>query len=210
MPFNGHTIRKGNPMSATATTTVTAATTSETRKGGIYLALVPWVLFSVLARFSIDAASVLALGAAVAIAVPGIRAGRPKMLEIGTAATFAVFVVVAFSVDAHSAAWVARYARAFAAGGLALIAFASLMFVPFTEQYAHESVPQHLWHTPTFKAVNRRLTAMWGLVFAAMIPLHVAAGAAHARPAQIVLNWVLPLMLVLWAVKRSEAQAQDD
>jgi len=33
------------------------------------------------------------------------------------------------------------------AAGLALIAFTSLLFVPFTEQYARESVPQQFWHS---------------------------------------------------------------
>jgi hypothetical protein len=204
MSFTGHTNSKGNPMSATTATT--AAT--DTHKGGIFIALLPWVLFTVLAaHVSIEIASLLALGAAVAIALPGIRAGRPKLLEIGAAATFAVFLGLALSVDAHTADWVARYARAFAAGGLALVAFGSLLYVPFTEQYARESVPQAHWNTPTFKAVNRRLTAMWGLVFAAMIPLHVVAAASQSHPVQIVLNWVLPVLLVLWALKRSEAEA---
>ena len=60
---------------------------------------------------------------------------------------------------------------------------------------------------PRFKAANRRLTAMWGAVFAAMVPLHLAAGALDTRQSNLLLNWALPALLVLWAVQRSDAEA---
>lgn len=46
-----------------------------------------------------------------------------------------------------AAGWGA-YARAVAAGLLALIAFCSLLLTPFTEQYAREQVPQQFWSSP--------------------------------------------------------------
>ena len=116
--------------------------------------------------------------------------------------------VVAFTVDAQAADWLARYARGIAAGVLALISFASLAFTPFTEQYARESVPERLWGSATFKAVNRELTTLWACVFTAMIPLHVIAGSLDTRQGNLVLNWLLPITLVVWASKRtSEASA---
>ena len=75
--------------------------------------------------------------------------------------------------------------------------------MPFTEQYAREEVPPELWSTPTFKSVNRRLTLLWGTVFAAMVPFHIAAGAIDTRPTNIVLNWVIPIGLVLWGIKQT-------
>ena len=50
--------------------------------------------------------------------------------------------------------WLARYARAIAApprGDL----FASLLFMPFTEEYARDQVPEQYWDSARFKAVNR-------------------------------------------------------
>ncbi len=41
---------------------------------------------------------------------------RPRMLELGAVAAFAGFAIVAFSADPATGAWVARYARAIAAG----------------------------------------------------------------------------------------------
>ena len=44
---------------------------------------------------------------------------------------------------------------------------------------------------------------MWGTVFAAMVPFHIAAGAIDTRPTNIVLNWVIPIGLVLWGIKQT-------
>src|SRR5262245_4998578 len=86
------------------------------RRGGIFLALVPWVLFSFLANHAaIKPAVLLALAAAAVIALPGIRAGRPKTLELGALAAFAGLTVVAF-LDPGAGDTLARYGRGIAAG----------------------------------------------------------------------------------------------
>ncbi len=143
------------------------------------------------------------------IAVPGVRAGRPKLLELGAVATFIGFVLVAFLADGATGHWVARYARGIAAAVLALITFASLLWVPFTEQYARDSVPEQYWGSAQFKRINRKLTVLWGCVFAAMVPFHVIAGAINSKGGNIVFNWAIPLALVIWAVKQSAAAGDD-
>jgi hypothetical protein len=171
---------------------------------GIYLAFVPWILFSLITQHdTLKAAAVAALIAAVLIAAPAVLAGRPRMLEVGAVVAFVGFTIVAFVVDPSTTHWVARYARAIAALLLALIAFASLLFVPFTEQYARESVPEEFWSTPRFKQVNRRLTVMWGSVFLVMMVSHIAAGAIDTRRGNTIFNWVIPIVLIIWAVKRT-------
>jgi hypothetical protein len=181
------------------------ATIKESTHGsGVFIALVPWVLFTIIAEHgTLKIASVAALVIAAGISLPGIRKGRPKLLELGAVIAFIAFTAVAFTADASLGEFVERYARAIAAGLLALIAFGSLLVVPFTEQYAREEVPKELWSTPTFESVNRRLTVMWGTVFAAMVPFHIAAGAIDTRPTNIVLNWVIPIGLVLWGIKQT-------
>src|SRR5262249_11278027 len=144
------------------------------RSAGIFVALVPWVAFTLLANHgTLKLASLVALVIAAVIAAPGVLHRRPKALEIGAVVTFVGFAIAAFAVDAETAHTLARYARGIAAAALSLIAFASLAFTPFTEQYARESVPQQFWNSPHFKEANRRLTVMWGAVFAAMIPFHI-------------------------------------
>jgi hypothetical protein len=182
---------------------------------GIYLAFIPWIVFGVVAEHStLKLAAVGALLTSVLIAARSVRAGSTKVLELGAVLAFAGFTVVAFGADPATAHFVARYARAIAAGLLATIAFGSLLVVPFTEQYARESVPRQLWSSPQFKHINRQLTAMWGLVFAAMVPAHVIAGAIDTHRANLIFNWAIPIALVTWAAKRTtritdSAQATD-
>ncbi len=181
-----------------------AHSTERGPRTGIYLAFVPWILFSLITQHdTLKAAAVFALIAAVLIAAPAVLAGRPRMLELGAVVAFVAFTIVAFVVDPATTHWVARYARAIAALLLALIAFASLLFVPFTEQYARESVPKEFWSTPRFKQVNRRLTMMWGSVFLVMMVSHIAAGAIDTRRGNTIFNWVIPIILIIWAVKRT-------
>lgn len=178
---------------------------------GIYVAFVPWVLFTLITQHdSLKAAAITALGASVVIALPAVIAGRPKLLEIGAIVAFAAFAIVAFLADAATGALVARYARAVAAGVLALIAFGSLLLTPFTEQYARESVPRELWSSPRFKEINRQLTLMWAFVFVAMIPSHLIAGAIDTRRANTIFNWVVPIVLVIWAAKRTAAVSEAE
>jgi hypothetical protein len=133
----------------------------------------------------------------------GIPVGHPKVLELGAVVAVASFTVVALIADPSVTSWLERFARAISAGLLALIAFESLALTPFTEQYARESVPQQFWSSPRFKQVNRDLTLMWALVFLAMVPSHIVAGIIDTRRANTIFNWVIPIALVVYAVKRT-------
>jgi MFS family permease len=171
---------------------------------GIYLAFVPWVLFSLIAQHdTLEAAAVAALIAAAVIAAPAALAGRPRILEVGAVLAFIGFTIVAFIADPTTTQWLGRYARAIAALLLASIAFSSLLFVPFTEQYARESVPKEFWSTPRFEQINRQLTAMWGYVFLAMTASHIVAGAIDTRRGNTIFDWVIPIILIIRAVKRT-------
>jgi hypothetical protein len=172
---------------------------------GLYVALVPWVVFTLLAqRSTLKVAAIVALLFAIAIMLRSVLTGGMKLLELGAVVAFAGFTVVAFAADHSTSVWLARYARAIAAALLALIAFGSLLFTPFTEQYARESVPREFWSSPTFKQTNRKLTAMWGLVFTALIPSHIIAGAVNTKPTNVIFNWVVPITLIVWGAKRTE------
>ena len=173
---------------------------------GIYVAFVPWIAFGLLAQHStLKLAAVGGLIASLVIAARSMWSGSVKVLELGTVLAFGGFAAVAFGADHATAAWVARYARGIAAALLAVIAFGSLLVVPFTEQYARESVPRQFWSSPEFKSINRRLTAMWGCVFTLMVPAHVIAGTIDTHRANVIFNWVIPVVLVMWAVKRTAA-----
>ncbi len=173
----------------------------------IWLGFVPWLLFAVISRRDTpEAAIVVGLVAAVAVALPGLLRGRPKILEFGTIAFFVLFGVIVFAVDPGSNDFLARYGRAIATAGLALIAFGSLAAGhPFTAQYAREQVDRSVWDTDTFRVLNRRFTALWGAVFLAMACSHVVAGAIDTRRAETIFNWVIPIALVVLAVRYMQA-----
>jgi hypothetical protein len=194
----------------TATTVPESAQEEHGSGAGLYIALVPWVAFTLLAQHStLKLASVVALVLAIAIMIRSIVTTGLKVLELGAVLAFTGFTVVAFGADHAAGVWMARYSRAIAAGVLALIAFASLLFTPFTEQYARESVPREHWSSPTFKQINRRITLLFGFVFTAMIPFHIAAGAIDKRPTNILFNWVIPIGLLIWGIKQSGKIADE-
>jgi len=177
----------------------------------IYIAFVPWILFSVITQHDeVRAAAVVALVAAIVISLPSLLAGRPKALEVGALIAFAGFTIVALTADAATRDWLARYARGISACLLALIAFGSLLRTPFTEQYARESVPREFWPSPRFKRINRRLTAMWGFVFLLMVPSHIAAGLIDTHRGNTIFNWVIPIGLVVLAVKQTARVSDED
>ena len=93
---------------------------SKSRPNGIFLALVPWLIFSVVCHFSVPAASLLALVASALVAVPGVRAGRPKLLELAAVASFAGFSIVVLAIDPgtrrHAASLRSRHRRRAARG----------------------------------------------------------------------------------------------
>jgi uncharacterized membrane protein YfcA len=115
--------------------------------GGLFIGLISWVLFTIIAvHGTLKAASIGALVIAIGVCLYSARSSRrPKMIEIAAVVIFIVFTVIAFEASHSVADWLTRYARAVAAGVLALLVFGSLLFVPFTEEYARESVPRLYW-----------------------------------------------------------------
>jgi uncharacterized membrane protein YhaH (DUF805 family) len=196
----------GTPMAQISPKVKPAPAKSAAPSGaGILVGLAPWFLFTIIAEHgTLKIASIAAVVIAAGVCIYSMRdGGRPKMIELAAVATFIVFTVIAFTADASVTHWLTRYARAVAAGVLALLVFGSLLFVPFTEEYARETVPPERWNSPRFKTINRRLTALWGGVFAVMTVSHVIAGVIDERPTNIVFNWVIPIALVIWGSKQS-------
>jgi hypothetical protein len=172
---------------------------------GIFVGLIPWVLFTIIAQHgTLKVASAASIAIAVGVCVYSSRdGGHPTLIEYAAVATFIVFTVVAFIADPTVTHFLTRYARAIAAGVLSLLVFGSLLFVPFTEEYARQAVPRQYWSSPRFKAINRRLTVMWGGIFAVMTVSHVIGGIIDHKGTNIIFNWVIPIGLVVWGIKQS-------
>ncbi len=191
----------------------------------MFLSLIPWVLFSVVVnRRGADAAAIAALGAAALSLVFLIKDAAKsgiKIIDVTGVLTFGALGVWGLIGGSSVDDWLADYARGGAAIVLAVIMLGSVVTVPFTEQYARESVPQEYWHSPVFRSVNRKISALWGVVVLVMGCGHLLAGVIDpitnplpgARPVDLLLNWVVPIGLILLAVKGtqrlSEAAGND-
>jgi len=182
----------------------------------MFLSLIPWVVFSVITnRRGADAAAIAALAAAALSLFFLIRESRKsgvKIIDLTGVATFGVLAFVGFSGGQSVTDWIADYGRGTAALVLAAIMLVSAITVPFTAQYAREAVPREYWTSPVFRSVNRKISALWGGIAAVMGAGHLLAGrldpasnpVAGARPVDLILNWVLPIALILFAVNRSK------
>ncbi len=181
----------------------------------MFLSLVPWVLFSVIVnRHGAQAAAIAALAAAAVSLVLMLRNGRTgiKIIDVTGVVTFGLLGAGGMILGTPVTDWTADYGRGAVAILLAVIMLGSSVTIPFTEQYARESVPREYWHSPTFRSVNRRISALWGTIILVMGGGHLLAGgldpatnpSAGARPVDLLLNWALPIGLILLAIRATE------
>lgn len=174
---------------------------------GMLLSLLSWLVFSIvgqrLGAESIGWASAAALLVAVISLIRG-RRGGVKLLDVAAVVTFGLLTVVAFVGGPATREMVADYGRGGCAVILGLVMAISLITVPFTEAYARETVPQQYWSSPTFRAVNRKISAIWAVIVLAMagghlLNGHLAATSPTGEAPQlldILLNWVVPIGLI--------------
>jgi hypothetical protein len=186
------------------------------------IALAPWVLFALVAeRVGADAVGIAALLAclgSLALAIYGVRHGGLKIIDGAGVITFAAIAAAGFLGGHQIDKFLVHYGRGGAALVLATIMGVSAFTVPFTEQYARESVDPQYWDSPVFRAKNKAISLLWAGVILVMAVCHLIAGALAAtagvagrHPGNILLNWAVPILLILWAVKRTETLAgQDD
>ncbi|MER5382751.1 hypothetical protein ABT040_21140 [Streptomyces sp. NPDC002688] len=180
-----------------------AGTEPGRRTGNIFYAFAPWIIFDILASPSTwKYAALAALVASVVLNIGDIRRGRLKILEVTGIVFFAVLSVLALAVDRHDLIWLETYAQPLANGVIAVVALVSLAFDPFTAQYARETTPREYWDSPVFRHINVVLTAVWSAVFVVIALLGVVA--IHTEGSSDWLNWVIPVALLVIAVRFTE------
>jgi hypothetical protein len=181
-----------------------------------FIGFAPWIIYWVVA----DGPSTWMFGAVCAVIsalILGVSAGQggPRLLEIVTIIFFVSITIAGMVVGAHDRDWMDRYATTLSSGVLAVMAFGSLAFTPFTEQYAPESGPSEEWEVAAFRRTNLVLTLMWALVFALIAILGVVAVEAPFS-----VDWtkaVIPLVVIVGAAgmtqiypPRARANARPD
>ena len=169
----------------------------------------PWIVFWVIAGSpsTWEFGAIAALLVAVILRLPTIERGSVKMLDVATIAFFAVMAIVGVIVSPHDRDWLDRWSNVLSSGALGVLVLASLAFMPFTEQYARESAPPEVWHTPLFRRTNQVLTLVWGGVFVATAILGVIS---RENPStRDWTSWVIPVVLIVAAVKFTRAYPEQ-
>lgn len=186
------------------------------------LGLAPWALFAILTeRIGADAVGVAALLACLSslgLALYDRRksASGIKIIDSAGIILFGIIAVLGFLGNDGLDQSLADFGRGGATFVLAAVMAVSVVTVPFTEQYARDSVDPQYWGSPQFRAKNKTISAMWAGVVFAMALCHVIAGSlasatemTNNHPGNLLLNWVIPIALIVWAIKRTGRIAGD-
>lgn len=169
-----------------------------------FVGFAPWIIYWVVA----DGPSTWLFGALCAVLsaiILGVSMGfgGPRLLEVVTILFFFGVTAAALLVGAADRDWMDTYATTLSSAVLSIMAFASLLFTPFTEQYARVSPPLKDWEKPAFRQTNRVLTLMWALVFALISVLgYFAAQVPETRDWT---NYVVPVVVIVGAIGMTQA-----
>ena len=179
----------------------------------LVLAFLPLIAFSLLARLlPHNDIGVAGLVAAV-IALIAIAVSRPwwppKILNTCSLVLFAVIAVLGFTLGKNDDRWLATWGGSGIGLVIGLIILALIPVMPFTEQFARESVPPSQWASPTFKKINRVLSAAWGAAIFALGASRVAAAAINGhttrRLPETLLGLVIPVAIIVYMLKFSKS-----
>jgi hypothetical protein len=166
----------------------------------------PWMVFLLTNRVtSFYGAIIAAVVAAGVVLVRAIGRRRLHLLDVASLGYFLALGAVLVTVrPGHLDFW-ARYAQAGSHTALTVIVFGSILIGhPFTESYARQTSPEAVWHTSEFHAINRRISAVWGLAFLVGTVSLFVAGSVDYR--QVLLRVIIPFGSLAWAYKYSQSQ----
>jgi hypothetical protein len=173
---------------------------------GLIWSFAPWVAFLLGVRIE-D----VYWGAGAGIVVAAIVLGRATALHkvhlfdvIGVVYFGGMLALLGALHPSDIDTW-GRYGQAVAHGSLTLIVFASILINrPFTEPYAREQVPKQYWGSEQFRALNRKISAVFGLAFLVGTASLLIAGSTGDR--QFLLRIVVPFGALFAALTFAQKQ----
>lgn len=179
----------------------------------LIFAFLPLIVFSLLSRFLphgyIGVAGLVAAVIAVIAMATSHPRWPPKILNTCSLVLFALIAVLGFTLGKNDDRWLATWGGAGVGLILGLIILLLIPVMPFTGQFAREDVPQAKWESPTFKKINRVLSAAWGVAIFAVGVSRVAAAAVNGhttrRLPELLLGLAVPAVIVLYTLKFSKS-----
>jgi O-antigen/teichoic acid export membrane protein len=177
----------------------------------LIIAIAPLVVFSLMAKWLPAGDIGIAAVVAAAIAAIALLANRPhwppKILHVTQFVMFAVIAIIAY-VSKSDDSWLHTWSGAGTGIVLGAVILLLLPFVPFTEQYARQTVPRQRWSSPSFRKINRVLSGLWGIGLIGLGLSRVAAEAidrhtsSHTLP-QVLLGLIVPVGILMYLLKYS-------
>jgi hypothetical protein len=120
-----------------------------------------------------------------------------------------VTAVLGFTLGQNDDRWLATWGGAGVGLVLGAIILVLVPVMPFTEQFARESVPEAEWSSPIFKKINRVLSIGWGLAIVGIGVSRVAAAAINGhttrRLPDILLGLIIPGAIIWYMLKFSKS-----
>ena len=144
----------------------------------LFLGFVPFIVFALLTRLSVDVALWLALAFAFTIGIRGFLHGREmRILDLGNIVMFGFLALYCGFIAPGLEASAIRLVVDIALAALALASLAARR--PFTLQYARDTVAPETRSERSFIRANYAITFVWMLAFGVM---SVADAAATFNP----------------------------
>ena len=130
----------------------------------MFLGFAPWIIFSVVAERAgadhVALAAILAFVIALGLTVYETLRSGWKILDVAGVATFGIIAVIGLVGDDQVDESLVNFGRGGSTFVLAAIMAVSAFTIPFTEQYARQSVDESLWHTSIFREKNKKISLM--------------------------------------------------
>jgi nitrate reductase NapE component len=172
------------------------------------LGFLPWIAFTIVANRL--AANAVAWSALIAVAMTVValslarRRGAPVTLNAVSLVLFALIAVTGFVGGRGVDVWLYTWGRPLVGVVLGLYVLATASVRPFTEEYARQSTPREHWGSPTFRSINRVISAAWGVGLVAIGVCGVlvavldqqATTSSSDHLVELLLNWVVPIAVV--------------
>src|ERR1700728_231301 len=179
----------------------------------LVLAFLPLIAFLLLSRVLPHGDIGVAGLVAAVIALIAIATSRPwwppKIINSCSLVLFTLIAVLGFTLGKNDDRWLATWGGSGIGLVIGLIILALIPVMPFTGQFARESVPPSSWTSPVFKKINRVLSIAWGVAIFALGVSRVAAAAINGHTTrtlpETLLGLVLPVGIIVYMLKFSKS-----
>lgn len=173
----------------------------------------PLIVFVAMSARVADNGAAWAALVALAVAVAAMWFEQPRhpvrILTLIQAGLLVLVAVIGFTGGFAVDRWLFDWGSGVVTLAIGLLILATAPVVPVTEQCARLNTSRAYWSSPTFKLINRMLSATWGAALTAIGLASILAATIDARAASadsvyladLVLNWIAPIAILCFLIR---------